>query len=431
MFHTITGAWAALGDPKASGARLGTPWRNGMLWALPGAAGEGSAFAYAQVQPTQFLLGWFDWLIIVVYLVSMLGMGLYFYLREKRASTADFFVGGRSIPFWAAGVSLYAANTSSISYIAIPAKAFETNWQYLGNNLIAVVGPDVRGGVDRPLLRRLNLMSVFHYLESRFHPVIRTLASALFMAVQIGSRMSVILFLPSLAIATITGLEVTWSILIMGVFTIAYTALGGMKAVIWTDFVQLIVKMGGIFFAIGFVVYMLDGGAQQLIAVAQAEHKTQAAGFQLRPHQGHRVGLPVPGAVRRRADLPQGPGADAARAVHQGRPRRRPLHLDLRRHMIPAGVLFYGVGHRAVCVLPEPSRAHEPAADHRRHLPAVHRRRAAGGRARPHHRRHPGRRHGHLVQHHEQRGHAGLGGLLREVGQEPQIPRPACASPRP
>jgi SSS family transporter len=124
-----------------------------------------------------------------------------------------------------------------------------------------------------PLLRRLNLMSVFQYLETRFHSVIRTLASALFMAVQIGSRMSVILFLPSLAIATITGIDVTWSILIMGVFTMIYTALGGMKAVVWTDIVQLIVKMGGIVFAISFVVFMLDGGSGELLAIAAAEEK--------------------------------------------------------------------------------------------------------------------------------------------------------------
>jgi SSS family transporter len=205
----------------------------------------------------------------------MLGMGLYFYLKEKRTSTSDFFVGGRTIPFWAAGVSLYAANTSSISYIAIPAKAFETNWQYLTNNLIAVLGLMFVAIWIVPLLRRLNLMSIFQYLETRFHPMIRTLASALFIAVQIGSRMSVILFLPSLAIATITGIDVTWSILIMGVFTMVYTALGGMKAVIWTDFVQLIVKMGGIFFAIGFIVYMLDGGVGEFFKIAAAENKTK------------------------------------------------------------------------------------------------------------------------------------------------------------
>jgi SSS family transporter len=343
MFHTITGAWAMLGQPPAAGARLGTPWRNGTLWELPGAQG-GSAFVNAQVQPTQFLLSWVDWLIIVVYLVSMLGMGLYFYLREKRASTADFFVGGRSIPFWAAGVSLYAANTSSISYIAIPAKAFETNWQYLGNNLIAVLGLMFVAVYIVPLLRRLNLMSVFHYLESRFHPMIRTLASALFMAVQIGSRMSVILFLPSLAIATITGLDVSWSILIMGVFTIAYTALGGMKAVIWTDFVQLIVKMGGIFFAIGFVIYMLDGGTAQLMQVAQAEHKTRLLDFSFDLTKATVWGFvflvvfdvvltfPKDQVLMQRV-LSTKDDRDAGRSIW-----------TFAAIMIPAGVLFYGVG---------------------------------------------------------------------------------------
>ena len=122
-FHTITGSWAALGDPMATGARSGVGWRNGVLWVRPSLTGR-SEFAFAEIESGKLLLNWLDWIVIVIYLVSMLGMGLYFYLREKRASTADFFVGGRSIPFWAAGVSLYAANTSSISYIAIPAKAF-------------------------------------------------------------------------------------------------------------------------------------------------------------------------------------------------------------------------------------------------------------------------------------------------------------------
>ena len=278
-FHTITGSWAALGDPGAGGVRSATAFGNGILWERPMAGGVGSEFSLVEIESSKFLLSWLDWIVIIVYLVSMLGMGLYFYLREKRMSTADFFVGGRTIPFWAAGVSLYAANTSSISYIAIPAKAFETNWQYLTNNLVAVMGLMFVAVWIVPVLRRLDLMSVFQYLETRFHPLIRTLASALFMAVQIGSRMSVILFLPALAIATMTGIDVTWSILIMGVFTMIYTALGGMKAVVWTDIVQLIVKMGGIFFAIGFIVYMLDGGVGELLTVARAEDKMKLFDF--------------------------------------------------------------------------------------------------------------------------------------------------------
>lgn len=278
-YQTITGAWAALPGASVAGAIATAPWRDGVVWAQPAPSGSGIAFGYAQIQSSKLLLKWLDWVVIVVYLASMIGIGLYFYLREKRNNTAGFFVGGRSIPFWAAGISLYAANTSSISFIAIPAKAFETNWQYLTNNLIAVLGLMFVAVWIVPLLRRLDLMSVFSYLETRFHPAIRMLASALCIVMQIGSRMSVILFLPALAIATITGISVVWSVILMGGFTIIYTAMGGMKAVIWTDFVQVIVKMGGAIFAILFIVWTLHGGVGEFVSTAMAEDKMHLFDF--------------------------------------------------------------------------------------------------------------------------------------------------------
>lgn len=277
-YQTITGAWATLPGASVAGAIATAPWRDGLVWAQPAPSG-GIAFGYAQIQSSKLLLKSLDWVVIVVYLALMVGIGLYFYLREKRNSTSDFFVGGRAIPFWAAGVSLYATNTSSISFIAIPAKAFETNWQYLTNNLVAVTGLMFVAVWIVPLLRRLDLMSVFSYLETRFHPAIRMLASALCIAMQMGARMSVILFLPALAIATITGLDVVWSILIMGVFTILYTTLGGMKAVIWTDFVQVFVMFGGAIFAIGFIVWQINGGVPEFLHSAMAEHKMKLFDF--------------------------------------------------------------------------------------------------------------------------------------------------------
>src|SRR6201991_2401070 len=277
-FQTITSAWTKVqGNDLALAPLAVTPWHDGIAWAS--AVDGHTAFSAAQFQGGKLLLKWLDWIVIVVYLASMIGIGLYFYLREKRNSTANFFVGGRSIPFWAAGVSLYAANTSSISYIAIPAKAFETNWQYLTNNLVAVVGLMFVAVWIVPLLRRLDLMSVFSYLETRFHPAIRMIASALCILTQLGSRMSVILFLPALAIATITGISTTWSVILMGGFTIIYTAMGVMKAVIWTDFVQVIVKMGGAIFAIGFIIWSLHGGVGQFWHTATAEHKMHLLDF--------------------------------------------------------------------------------------------------------------------------------------------------------
>jgi SSS family solute:Na+ symporter len=111
----------------------------------------------------------------------------------------------------------------------------------------------------------------------RFHPTIRMLASALCILMQVGGRMSVVLFLPALAIATITGVDVVWSILIMGVSTVLYTTLGGMRAVIWTDCLQVLVMIGGAVFAIGFVVYTLGGA--ELYATATAHDKMKLVDF--------------------------------------------------------------------------------------------------------------------------------------------------------
>jgi len=276
-YHAITASWATLPGATPAADAVMAASADGFTWAQRESGGY--AMHTAQLQSGKLLLKWLDWVVILVYLAAMFGIGLYFYLREKRNSTANFFVGGRSIPFWAAGVSLYAANTSSISFIAIPAKAFESNWTYLTNNLIAVLGLAFVAVWIVPLLRRLDLMSVFSYLETRFHPAIRMLASALCIVTQIGSRMSVILFLPALAIATITGISVSLSVVLMGVFTIVYTAMGGMKAVIWTDFVQVLVKMGGALFVIGFIVWHVHGGLGQFMATASANHKMHLLDF--------------------------------------------------------------------------------------------------------------------------------------------------------
>ncbi len=276
-FHTITDAWTTLDVAPVVAPQAVTAWGNGLAWATAGS--KGSQLQYAEMQGGKHLLRWLDWTVIGIYLLAMLGMGFYFYLRDQNVSTADFFVGGRSIPFWAAGISLYATNTSSISFIAIPAKAFDTNWQYLTNNLIAVMGLMFVAVWIVPLLRRLDLMSVFSYLETRFHPAIRMLSSALCILMQLGSRMSVILFLPALAISTITGVDVIWSIMLMGVFTIIYSTLGGSKAVIWTDVVQVVVMFGGALFAIGFIFMQTGGDLPQLLNAAAAEDKTRLFDF--------------------------------------------------------------------------------------------------------------------------------------------------------
>lgn len=272
-YHTITNAWADLGAIPHDGtptAAYPTVAGFGLTTAAPDGSPRHQAVT---ITGSKRLLKPLDWVIIVIYLSFSAGIGLYFYLRERKQSNEDFFLGGRSIPWWAAGISLYATGTSAISFIAIPAKSFATNWQLLAQNFIGLLSTAFVAALIVPLIRGLNVMSVYHYLEMRFHPAIRTLASALNIIIQLGGRMSVVLFLPALALAAVTGVSVLWSIMLMGLVTIAYTLLGGMRAVIWTDVLQVFVMLGGALFAIGYVVWNIEGGIPEFLKAASADGK--------------------------------------------------------------------------------------------------------------------------------------------------------------
>jgi len=270
-YSAITDAWAQLGPVMpgrpAAAARQGT----GLIVATP--AHDRLFLSLVSLSVTRQSLALIDWLIIGIYLFAMLGIGLYFYRAAKNGPASEFFLGNRAIPFWAAGISMFAGSISSISYLAIPAKAFETNWEYVMSKITTVAGLIFVAIWVVPLFRRLNLVSVFNYLETRFHPSIRMLSSALWILMQIGGRMGIVLYLPAMAIGTITDTSIVACIVIVGLFTIVYTALGGMRAVVWTDVFQVLVLTGGALFAIGYIVHQL--GFAEIHQTALAFDKTR------------------------------------------------------------------------------------------------------------------------------------------------------------
>jgi SSS family transporter len=280
-YNAVTDEWSTVGDVALEGTITGFhPTDGGYVFDLRDADGN-EQHTLVTVALTKRLLKVIDWVLIVLYLGFTAGIGFYYYKKEQNQTGEDFFVGGRSIPWWAAGVSLYATGTSAISYIATPAKSYATNWLYLANNVVGMVGTIFVAIMIVPLIRRLSLMSVYHYLEMRFHPYIRLLASALAIVLQLGGRMSIVLFLPSLAMAAVTGINVTSAIMIMGVITIGYTVMGGMKAVIWTDFIQVVVMLGGAFVAVGYILLHVDGGVGGFLQIAMADNKMETFDWDL------------------------------------------------------------------------------------------------------------------------------------------------------
>jgi solute:Na+ symporter, SSS family len=270
-YSTITHEWADLGavDLSAPPESL-IPTATGLVVRTA----DGAAVR-VDIVLARKLLQPLDWFVIAVYLAGMAGIGWFCYRRQTRDNTADYFLAGRNVAWWAAGLSLYATGTSAVSFIALPAKSFATNWVYYTQIIIGIFGTTFVAFKIVPLIRKLGLTSVYHYLEMRFHPSIRVLSSALSILFQLGGRMSIVLFLPALAISGATGANITWCIILMGAVTTVYTVLGGMRAVIWTDVIQVIVMFGGALFAVAYMWASIDGGPVNALRDAWSSGKTQ------------------------------------------------------------------------------------------------------------------------------------------------------------
>ncbi|NLA15149.1 MAG: sodium:solute symporter [Bacteroidales bacterium] len=206
-----------------------------------------------------------DIIVLILYFGFLLAIGFHFSKRQK--STNDYFRGGQRIPWWAAGLSLFGTALSAITFMAIPAKSFATNWSYmLFNSGILMVAPIIMF-VFIPFFRKLNITTAYEYLEVRFNSLIRVVCSLAFMVFQLG-RMGVILLLPSIAINVVTGLDIFLCIALMGVFSIIYTRMGGIEAVVWTDALQVVILLGGAVFAIFHIIGQIPGGWSETVSVA-------------------------------------------------------------------------------------------------------------------------------------------------------------------
>ncbi len=274
-YHTITDSWGLLpGDEllARAGACL-TPEVGGKGWSYSGGElmpGVRSADVTHVEVTNDKSFGWLNWAVLIFYLVAMLLMGFYFMRKEKGAD--DFFKGGGRIPWWAAGISIYATMLSAITYMTIPAKAYTTNWTYYPMlwMILLISFPVIKHYL--PYFRKLNVTSAYEILEQRFNLFTRLLASTLFCIFMIV-RMAIVLYLPSLALTAVTGIDIYLCIVLMGLVTIIYCTMGGVEAVIWGDVVQGLILVFGAIFAVIYLAVNTEGGVMGCIDIALANDK--------------------------------------------------------------------------------------------------------------------------------------------------------------
>ncbi len=272
-YHTITDTWTKMGSlPESLVTTAAVMWRGEIV--IPGGEdrpGHRSAKVLAaspRVEKGGF--GWLNYAVLGLYLLATLLVGFYFSAKGK--TTEDFFLGGRRVPWWAAGLSIYGTQLSALTYLAIPAKAYAEDWTYFLVNLCILLIAPVVVYFYLPFFRRLNVTTAYEYLEKRFNLAVRLFGSASFIILQAG-RLAIVLFLPSLALAAVSGINIYLCILLMGLLTTVYTMEGGIEAVVWTDVVQVVVLLGGALVALALLIHGVDGGLPAVIATGRAAGK--------------------------------------------------------------------------------------------------------------------------------------------------------------
>jgi len=208
-----------------------------------------------------------DIAVLVLYACVLVGMGVY-YARKTRTAE-QFMVAGRGIPAWAAGLAVMSAYTSSISYIATPAKAFESNWHPFIFSLCIIPVAWLACRYAVAYYRRAGLISVYSFLEERLGQWGRIYAAVSFLLYMVG-RIAVILYLVGLLLGTFLPWNVAAIIVVVGLITVVYTLLGGMEAVIWTDVMQSAVMLAGVVFcAVALSAKVLSGDEPAILAAAR------------------------------------------------------------------------------------------------------------------------------------------------------------------
>jgi transporter, SSS family len=201
---------------------------------------------------------WIDTAVLVIYLLGVLLAGLYYSKKEMQGK--EFFKGDGTIPWYVTCVSIFATLLSPISFLAIPGNSYHGSWIFWWAQLGMLFAIPLTIRYFLPIYSKLEIDTAYHYLQKRFQSGnLRILGALMFIVYQLG-RMSIIMYLPSMALAEVTGLDVNMLIVVMGVIAIIYSYSGGLKAVLYTDFIQGMVLIVGIALSLVVMIDSIHGG---------------------------------------------------------------------------------------------------------------------------------------------------------------------------
>src|SRR5262245_11425887 len=233
-------------------------------------AGAFDLLCYAHGPFPTMVLRWIDYMVIGGYLLAITAFGSYFARFQK--TTRDYFLTGRSVPWWAICLTVVATETSTLTFIGVPATAYAGDMTFLQLVFGYVIGRAIISVVFIPAYFRGDLFTSYELLQRRFGSRVKALAAAVFLLTR-SLADGVRLFATALVISVVTQVPVPAAIVLIGAAMIIYTVRGGSAAVIWTDVVQLFVYVAGAAVVLVSLLMLIPGGWSEVVRVGSAAGK--------------------------------------------------------------------------------------------------------------------------------------------------------------
>ncbi len=226
--------------------------------------------------------GWINWTVLILFLLGTTYVG--HRLRGDNSKMEGFFLGGRSIPWWAVAASLIATKTSALTFIAVPGFIFalDGDLRYLQITIGMILGNVLMAVIFIKAYYEEKIYSPYDFIENRLGVKISHLSRLLFFAGVILSQ-AVRLLATALVLSVITGLSLPNCILIMGVFAVVWAIMGGITTVIWTDFVQWAIYTSGAIIVVFWLTDMIPDGLPGILGIADEQAKLTLIDLSLDP----------------------------------------------------------------------------------------------------------------------------------------------------
>jgi SSS family solute:Na+ symporter len=200
-----------------------------------------------------------DWAVLGLYFVSMLAIGWYF---RSNKNEEEYLLGGRVMKPWAVGLSLFATLMSTISYLSCPGEVIQHGPMYFTSLLAMPFISVVVGWLLIPYFIQLPITSAYEILESRLGLGVRMLGATFFLSLRLLWMAVIIDTTASIVLVPLAGIDpalTPYMCAFLGLITVAYTAMGGIRAVVWTDVAQTFVLLGGAVVALALITWQLGG----------------------------------------------------------------------------------------------------------------------------------------------------------------------------